>query len=868
MVRQPESRLEAKLSTVHRSQWRPRLLGRETILPLLVFLFTATMAVTLWWQLDSGEGRWIQVETEVTAEQVRLRLEAWIDARAAIVEHLAGGRHSDLAGSQQSFVEEAARFLEAFSGFKALNWIDGGWVIRITVPPEGNEQALNKDLHFHPDPGVVPAITLAAESGRITRSPVVDLLQGEKGFATYRLVHDATGQPTGFVNGVFLVQTLVDNCLAEKDLHERFRYCLHEEDWRPVHGHDAGEQDHHSWPFQAEVRVRAVDKPWILVIAPSPALLAGYRTLVDEFMLAASLLLAALLAWLFHVALQRQRAIQLRNEQMGLLLGAVKRLNTELVVPSVMRELVSTALALVGAGSGAAGLMRQGAMVFTEYDNGGTIQSIALRFLPGEGVPGHIINTRRPYLSNDAASDPHVIQEVREALKFRNLVDVPIIGRSGDLLGCFEIHNTVDGRPFDQQDVQLLEGLAGQASVALDNALLKNEQERLEDQLRHSQKMEAIGLLAGGVAHDFNNLLQAVLGHAELALSDLGNDEQVKFSLEQVARGGERAAELTAQLLAFSRQQVLSPITLDLNDVIAGLLKLIQRGIGEDIELEFNPGHNLGAVNADPGQMEQVLMNLCVNARDAMPGGGRVVIETRNVEVDCVCCATHQESLSGPHVLLSISDTGHGMNETVRKQIFEPFFTTKEVGRGTGLGLATVYGIVSQHGGCIGVESEPGRGTIFRICLPRVESEVQVMESAVEGPVVGGSETVLIAEDEEMVRAYAVRVLEAAGYTVIQAADGAEALDLFSRHRNEIEVCILDVVMPKMNGRELFDRVREIRPGIRVLFASGFSQDAIHTRFIIHEGLELLRKPFNRSDLLRRLRQTLERGQDRDPAPA
>ena len=847
------------MSKDRRSVARLRLLGRETVLPLLVFLFAASLAVTLWWQLDSGAGRRIQVETGVTAEQVRLRLEAWIDARAAIVEHLANDWHSSLEGGRQAFTEEATRFLDAFPGFKALNWIDNDWVIRVTVPAEGNERALNKDLHLHPDPGVVPAITLAGEIGRIIRTPVIDLLQGEKGFATYRLVRDPLGEPTGYVNGVFLVQTLVDSCLAEQDLRQRFRFCLHEEDWRLIHGHGSGQEKRRNWPYQTEVQVRVVDKPWILIIAPSPALLASHRTVVDEVMLVASLLMAALLAWLLHVALQRQRAVLLRTEQMELLLGAAKRLNTELVVPLVMRELVSTALALVGAESGAAGLKLGEAMAFTEYNENGTVRPITLRFSPGEGVPGRIMETKRPYLTNDAASDPHVIPGVQEALGCRNLVDVPIIGRSGDLLGCFEIHNTLDGRPFDQQDVQLLEGLADQASVALDNALLIGEQESLEEQLRHSQKMEAIGLLAGGVAHDFNNLLQAVLGHTELALADMENSEQVKLSLEQVVRGGERAADLTAQLLAFSRQQVLSPIALDLNDVIAGLLKLIQRGIGEDIELEFIPGFNLGVVNADPGQMEQVLMNLCVNARDAMPDGGRVVIETRNVAGDCDCDDEHEGILPGPHVLLSISDTGHGMNETVQQQIFEPFFTTKEVGRGTGLGLATVYGIITQHGGCIGVESEPGKGTIFRICLPRIESEVKVVESVAEGPVTGGKETVLLAEDEEMVRAYAVRVLGAAGYTVIAAADGAEALDLFRRHRDEIDLCLLDVVMPKMNGRELYDRVREIRPGVPVLFSSGYSQDAIHTRFILHQGLELLRKPFNRGELLRRVRQTLER---------
>ena len=366
-------------------------------------------------------------------------------------------------------------------------------------------------------------------------------------------------------------------------------------------------------------------------------MLAGNQTMVDEFHAGGQPADGGLLAWLFHVALQRQRAILLRTEQMGLLLGAAKRLNTELVVPSVMRELVSTALALVGAESGAAGLMREGSMVFTEYNDGGTIQSIALRFASGEGVPGHIIETRRPYLSNNAASDPHVIQEVREALKFRNLVDVPIIGRSGDLLGCFEIHNTLDGRPFDQRDIQLLEGLADQASVALDNALLIGEQERLEDQLRQSQKMEAIGQLAGGVAHDFNNLLQAIAGLRRSGALRPGDRASRSASVwSRSARARERAADAhRGSLLAFSRQQVLQPASPRprRRDRRADQA-CFERLIGEDIDLEFDPEPDLAPVSADPGQIEQVLMNLCVNARDAMPNGGRLTIETRNVALD------------------------------------------------------------------------------------------------------------------------------------------------------------------------------------------------------------------------------------------
>ena len=381
------------------------------------------------------------------------------------------------------------------------------------------------------------------------------------------------------------------------------------------------------------------------------------------------------------------------------------------------------------------------------------------------------------------------------------------------------------------------------------------EREHLEEQLRQAQKMEAVGQLAGGVAHDFNNLLQVILGHLDLLQYEEGQEQD---EVQEVRQAAERAADLTRQLLAFSRRQIIQPVNLDLNELVEGVLKMIRRVIGENMELRFLPGNRLGTVHADRGQIEQVLMNLCVNARDAMPNGGVLTIETENVVFGSEYCRNHLWAVEGRYVLLSVTDTGNGMDEITRSQIFEPFFTTKGVGEGTGLGLATVHGIVKQHNGLIYVYSEIGKGTAFKIYIPIVERPAEMVGTKIEMPIVGGTETILVAEDEEAVRNLVCRILQGAGYTVLQACDGEDALRLYAQHADVIDLALLDVVMPKLGGRDVMEYISAKNPQIRFLFSSGYSENAIHTNFVIKEGIRLISKPYRKPDLLRAVRETLD----------
>ena len=386
----------------------------------------------------------------------------------------------------------------------------------------------------------------------------------------------------------------------------------------------------------------------------------------------------------------------------------------------------------------------------------------------------------------------------------------------------------------------------------------EEERERLESQLRQAQKMEAVGQLAGGIAHDFNNLLQVILGHVEAMQSDLLPESPEMEPLGEVRRAAERAANLTRQLLAFSRRQIIQPVNLDLNDLVEGVLKMIRRVIGEHIELHFLSGNCLGTVHADRGQIEQILMNLCVNARDAMPNGGTLTIETENVVIEKNFCREHLWAVEGRYVLLSVTDTGHGIDEATRSQIFEPFFTTKGIGQGTGLGLATVYGIVKQHNGLIYVYSEPGRGAAFKVYLPIVERLAEEVGTKIPELATGGKETILLAEDEDMVRNLVSRMLMIAGYTVLTAYDGEDAMRVFEENADKIELAILDIMMPKLGGREVMDRIHARCPRIRFLFSSGYSENAIHTNFVMKEGLHLITKPYRKSELLRAVRETLD----------
>ncbi|MEW6739883.1 MAG: PAS domain-containing hybrid sensor histidine kinase/response regulator [Nitrospirota bacterium] len=384
------------------------------------------------------------------------------------------------------------------------------------------------------------------------------------------------------------------------------------------------------------------------------------------------------------------------------------------------------------------------------------------------------------------------------------------------------------------------------------------EKKRLEDQLRESQKMEAIGKLAGGIAHDFNNILTAIMGYGSLLQADIGKDSRLISRLEHILSSAGKAADLTRQLLAFSRKQIMSPKSVNLNDIIRDLEKLLTRLVSEDVEIKIMLSEKDLTIMADSGQMGQVVMNLATNARDAMPHGGQLTITTEIFRMAPGFIKEKGFGKRGRYACISVADTGEGLDERTKERIFEPFFTTKEVGKGTGLGLAVVYGIVSQHNGYIDVQSELGRGTTFKIYLPLTEKEIEEAEPIISGPV-GGTEMILLAEDDEIVRRLVKETLEGFGYRVIEAVDGEDAIAKFMEDKDEIRLLLFDVVMPKKSGKDAYENIKKIKPDVKVVFISGYTADIVHKKGIFEEKIPFLFKPVSPDEILRKTREVLDR---------
>lgn len=415
-----------------------------------------------------------------------------------------------------------------------------------------------------------------------------------------------------------------------------------------------------------------------------------------------------------------------------------------------------------------------------------------------------------------------------------------------------------DGEEMELEASVSFASIAGKSHLV---AVIRDirERRRLEEQLRQSQKMDALGKLAGGVVHDFNNLLTAITGYSELALYRLRADDPLRTELNEIQKAAERAAGLTRQLLAFSRKQSLSLKVLNLNTIMAEIEKMLVRLIGEHIDLQTFPHESLGQIKADPGQVEQVILNLAVNARDAMPDGGKLTLETANVDLDASFSQQRYGLRAGRWVMLAVTDTGCGMDAETLSHIFEPFFTTKEEGRGTGLGLSTVYAIVEQVGGHIDVYSEPSRGTTFKIYFPRIDAaEEQLPEEVISQPHSSVSETVLLVEDDEMVRNLVRQVLSREGYVVLEAGSGANALNLLQEHTESIHLLITDIVMPEMNGWELAQRVAQLRPEVKTLFVSGYTEGALLHQGLTDKSVNFIQKPFSPQALALKVREALD----------
>jgi two-component system cell cycle sensor histidine kinase/response regulator CckA len=463
-----------------------------------------------------------------------------------------------------------------------------------------------------------------------------------------------------------------------------------------------------------------------------------------------------------------------------------------------------------------------------------------------------------------------VCRRVREAPATKSIYIILLTakGEVNDLVaGLTAGANDYVTKPFRREELQArvqvgVRMLELQQALADDRAELKRAEEALlesKEQLRQAQKLEAIGQLAGGIAHDFNNLLTAISGYCQLSLRQLNEDEPLHHNIEEIQKAGERAASLTRQLLAFSRKQILQPRVLDLNFLIMDLSKMLRRLIAKNIEFITVLRPETGQINADPGQMEQVLMNLVVNARDAMPQGGKIIIETANVDLDEGFASQYDTIQSGPHVMLTISDTGCGMEAETQEHIFEPFFTTKEVGKGTGLGLSTVYGIVKQSGGSIWVKSEVGQGTTFKIYLPQHlaadEAQADILKPAA---LLHGLETILLVEDEAVIRNLVREILQESGYKVLEASIASEALHICEQYQEPIHLMLTDVMMPQMSGHDLVVALAELRPEIPVLYMSGYTDGAIVHHGVLDSDTPLLEKPFTPDALLRKVREILD----------
>jgi PAS domain S-box-containing protein len=479
-------------------------------------------------------------------------------------------------------------------------------------------------------------------------------------------------------------------------------------------------------------------------------------------------------------------------------------------------------------------------------------QTRQIAFAPGIGLPGRVWASGKPLVVPDVARDasfPRAASATNAEL--RGAFAFPIQLRDG-VTGVIDFLGPEMPEP-EPELLAMLSAIGSQIGQFI-------EHRRAEQQLLQAQKMEAVGQLAGGIAHDFNNLLGVILGYGELASRELGAEHKTNRRIEAIRKAAERAAALTRQILTFSRKQAVEIRVCDLNHIVEDTEKMLRRLIGEDMRLAVVLGEGLGRVRADPGQLEQVIMNLAVNARDAMPSGGRLVIETSNVDLDEPYARSHPEVRPGPYVMLTVGDTGVGMQPATLARIFEPFFTTKEPGKGTGLGLAVVYGIVKQSGGSLFVYSEPGRGSTFKIYLPRTDAPESKEQMTALDAAAGGSEIVLLVEDEQALRAIVAETLRMAGYTVLEASDPKEALVVAAQSQPPIQLVITDVVLPGQSGPETANQIRNAQPGVRVLLMSGYTDRLLDGNALVEPGTPFLSKPFTIDALLRKVRAVLDRG--------
>jgi PAS domain S-box-containing protein len=782
-----------------------RRISLDTILPLVFFLGAAAALAGLWGEQRRLDAARVQVETAVTGDQIALRLSAWIQDRLAIASYFARVLGDRGQIDPVGFQREADRLQEVFPGFQALNFIDPDRVIRIVTPEAPNLAALGRNLDEHPDASVPAALGRSEKSDVLTRSAVIDLLQGGKGLATYRAIRSADGRLIGFLNAVFRIEVLVDHCLSEPGLRRQFWFRVEEPDGRLAYQTGPAPPD---LRFAIRVPVPLTEEPWRLEICPTTSHLAAIHAPAQNLLPAAGMLLAAALALLLRAFLARRRDLLESQAQYRL-------------------------------------LVENAADLIVKIDPQGRFTFVSPSYCRITG------RSEQELLGSPFLPEVHEDHRARTLAALATLVDPPhtthvemrAMTRDGWRWVAWSGTAVLDGQGRIRETIGVGEDIT--------------QRKDLEAQLLQSQKLQAVGQLAGGIAHDFNNILHSMLGSLDMLRDDLPPGSAARPFLEHIQASADRGAALTRQLLAFGRRQTIDRRPLDLDLVVTGMLDLLQRSIGERIRLIFTPGPGPHHVLADPIHIEQVLLNLCVNARDAIAGNGAITIGTSRSSTDDGGGGAGSAAVS--RVVLTVSDDGCGMTDEVRSRIFEPFFTTKAAGRGTGLGLATVFGIVAQHDGAIECDSAPGRGTTFTILLPATAEPVAAdggdpaTVPLPPGPVVAAR--ILLAEDNVEVRNLTTVILQRAGYQVAAAESGEQAMTMFAADPAAFSLAILDLVMPGLGGREAGARMREVRGDLPLLFMSGYDASSQDGAPVALPNSQFLAKPFPAS----RLKETVSR---------
>ena len=780
------------------------------IVPILFLVSGLAGTILLYHEIETGERERLSLETGITAEQVRLRLESWVDARAAMLKHLGDGQFLDQTDLDSHFGSDAHGLLALYPGVQALNFVDRQWVIRQVVPAETNLGALGADLHRHPNADVTGALQQSTDERRIVSTPLVKLLQGGTGFASYYPIIDRSGEWLGYVNCVFRVSTLVETCLHEQILHERFSISLVDTDGDVAYARaTAGEEVDPQWIIS--VPLRMIDRDWQLRLAPTRSHLARSLPRTDELMAVAGSLLFLGLAFLLRAFLLRQEALRRSQEQ--------------------YRLLVENQIDLV-----------------VKFDITGRLLYVSPSFCQALGRDESDLIGRRllPLIHPD---DRDMVKEtIAGILRPPHRVQAEFRVPVGE---------TVTWQAWSCAAV-LAESGAIEAATAVGRDVSRRRD--LEAQLARSRNLRAVGQLAGGIAHEFNNLLQSMLGNVQFVIQDVQPVGQTAADLHEIEKSIGKAIGLTGQLLAFGRRQELTSTRQDLNLPVADSVTRFRRDLRPGVKIVFEPASNPMMVALDSEPIDQIVQTLCDNARDAVGQSGTITVSTSLHVMTAELCLHHAGLRPGDYAAIVVEDTGHGMPPAVMDRIFEPFFTTREVGNGTGLGLAAIYGIVRQAGGTILTSSVVGQGSRFVVLLPLATPAISARAAASEAaPADRNHETILLAEDDDSVRDLAVRVLQRAKYTVVTAKDGQEAIDVFNADPGSFDLVILDMVMPRVDGRQASRVISARRPDVPILFASGYDPATIAAGKPAEGADNVLSKPYGIPELLGAVRRALDR---------